>query len=163
MVGDVAKEILIANFRELKYSPRGYVNYNGLPVNQGETPDVNPDVICADLDGNVQYEPLDKYGRMRSEVFKVVMPVMGSKTVWRFMSWKDFCYLCKNNKKLKFVKENFTISETHFIVAAQNPGFRVPFCLDVEKYDKKLREIAGIGPHELSCMYNPYRKIDGKF
>lgn len=56
----------------------------------------------------------------------------------RFGGWTDFVKQAEEDTRLKWVLENTTITKEHFETARENKLMRIPFCIDIVKYNKKM-------------------------
>lgn len=57
----------------------------------------------------------------------------------RVANWKELQKLAEKDKRVKWVIENTTLTEEHFETAKENKLMRIPFCVDIVKYNKRLK------------------------
>lgn len=154
-MGDRARGI-IANALELNYPTRIEINYKLIPPDFGETPDINPTMFFTTGLYCLSYKKYTHSGAVNMKRFCIKADFVNRQFI-KFFSWHDLQEQAKTNDHVKFLLEYTNLNEQMLNIAAQNEDMRIPFCLDIVKYDKEVRPKTGKKPDEYAMIYNPYK------
>lgn len=155
MIGDNARKI-IANARLLTNPTRILLNINPQLLKLGETPETNPDLVYTTGLYNLTYRRLTHTGALNKKRFCLRFDF--GKGYVKFDCLKELEEQAKTNEHVRFLLE-YTNLQPHMLnIAVCNESMQIPVCLDLCKYDKKVRKDLGIKSQtEYLMLYNPYR------
>lgn len=155
MIGDNARRV-IADVRLLTNPTRILLNINPQLLKLGETPETNPDLVYTTGLYNITYRRLTHTGAKNMKKFCLRYDF--GKGFVKFDSLKELKEQAKTNDHVRFLLE-YTNLQSHMLdIALCNESMQIPVCLDMCKYDRKVRKDLGIkSMSEYLMLYNPYR------
>ncbi len=155
MIGDNAKGV-IANSYRLSNPTRVVLNINCLPLNLGESPETNPNLISTTGLYNITYRKLTLTGEQNKKRFCLRYDF--GRGFVKFSNYRELLEYAKTNEHVRFLLKYTNIQEHMLELALQNEGMQIPVGFDMCKYDLELREKLGIkDKSEYHMFYNPYK------
>lgn len=154
-IGDGARGI-IANVLNTSKPSRAIINCKMIKPEFGETPDTNPDLFYTSGLYHMSYRRLTCSGKVNVKRFCITADFLDRGFV-KFYNWRDLVEQSKTNDHVKFILEFTNIEEGMLNIAAQNERMKIPFSLDIMKYDRIVRPQTGKKEDEYAMIYNSFR------
>lgn len=138
MLGDGAKQALIANEQNHKRTVRALISIDLKYPKKGENPYESKDFFLTTGQYAVIYKPSDIHGRQRKKPI-VISTDIHDKMCISIINWKGFIQATKTDSYWAFVYKYTNICEEMLTVAYANPYVRIPFTLDFLKLEKAIK------------------------
>lgn len=140
MIGDKAKTMLAEHRVKVTFNPRSLISKTQKIPQQGENPINNPDLFFTNGLYAIEYKPSGGPNVPKSCFFLLKSDLFPGNR-HRVMSYRminDFAE--KGEWKFKFLRDWTTLTPEHFDLAINNRSTEIPFCFDVIRYTKMLKE-----------------------
>lgn len=138
MLGDGAKQALIADERNHKRTVRALVSIDLKFPKKGENPYESKDFFLTTGQYAVIFKPIDIHGRKKKKPI-VISTDIHDKMCMSIINWRDFLQATKRDSYWEFVYKYTNICEEMVSVAYANPFVRIPFTLDLLKLEKAIK------------------------
>lgn len=139
MIGDNAKRSIIDNSREKKWQKRALANVNGIPLTIGDNPNTNPDCCFTSCVYTVKYKPIPDSDQYADKPYVIKCDLFAGNRI-RFRDYKDLVVMAESINKLKWLLNYTTFKQRLLGYAKLHPDMPVPFVLDLEKYEKRMKQ-----------------------
>ena len=138
MIGDNAKRSIIDNSREKKWQKRALANVNGLPLKAGDNPATNPDCCLTSCVYTLKYKPVPDSDQYADRPYVIKCDLFSGNRI-RFKNFKDLQSIAGSVNKVRWLLDYTTLNSKMLGYAKIHPDMPVPFVLDFEKYEKRLK------------------------
>lgn len=138
MVGDNAKRLLIANTVKKRYNSRAVLNLNYEPIQKGDSPLTNDDVIITHGLYYIRYEPVTKGNNYVDKPYLIKSDLFTMDKI-RVTNYARLTMMAKKDKKVEFLMKFSNINEKTFGIAKAYPGLEVPISIDYVKYAEYIQ------------------------
>ena len=139
MIGSNTKNLFIANTVKKKYNSRALLSLTLEPIQKGDSPATNKNVVLTHGLYYMRYEPvrggtnyIDKPFLIKSDLFTM--------DKIRVANYNVLVSIAKENKKVDFILKFSNISPELFAITKSNPGLEVPIAIDYAKYRTAVME-----------------------
>ena len=139
MIGSNTKSLFIANTVKKKYNSRALLSLDLEPIQKGDSPATNKNVVLTHGLYYMRYEPvkggtnyIDKPFLIKSDLFTM--------DKIRVANYSTLVSIAKENKKVDFLLKFSNISPESFAITRSNPGLEVPIAIDYVKYREAVME-----------------------
>jgi hypothetical protein len=139
MIGSNSKRLFIANTVKKKYNSRATLSLNLEPIQKGDSPATNENIILTDGMYYLRYEPV-KGGKNFADKPYVIKSDLFTIDKKRVNGYTRLIMMTKKDRVVDFFVKFSNISEKTFGIAKANPGLQVPVCLDYVKYRMCMEE-----------------------
>ena len=139
MIGSNAKSLFIANTVKKKYNSRAILSLDLEPIQKGDSPLTNENIVLTDGMYYLRYEPV-KGGKNYADKPYVIKSDLFTMDKLRVHGYTRLIMMTKKDRVVDFLVRFSNISEKTFGIAKAYPGLQVPVCLDYVKYRTCMEE-----------------------
>lgn len=139
MIGSNAKSLFIANTVKKKYNSRATLHLDLEPIQKGDSPLTNENIVLTDGMYYLRYEPV-KGGKNFADKPYVIKSDLFTMDKKRVNGYTRLTMMAKKDRVVDFFVKFSNISEKAFGIAKKYPGLQVPVCLDYVKYEECIKQ-----------------------